>query len=349
MLGLATTATAVDSLLPEQDGASSTAMDSMLMSLDSVSGESVSVLSRCCGLSPKLASYVPLLSTSVLPAVATLCIVRVPNVGSRLQRLSIVALCMLLLCAATYCTASQQTQGASTTDMLSSSSSSAAGMQMPPTYSASSSSSTGTLISMTGAALPILLALFMVQAPAAIPQGRRSQAGLAAVLSLSIMLQLVTVDAAASVCASIKPMCTGPRPIVMVANVPKSTATKSWGAAPSKLSSSSSSSSSSVNPLAAMGLRKEALHVALLRAPESAVPQRVFPDTPHMRLSKAREQQLFTQLLVALASNSSRSSTSPAVPRTFRPAMPVSTPVSPACTMMSTRLVKCIANLGGWV
>lgn len=86
-----------------------------------------------------------------------------PNVGSRLQRLSIVALCMLLLCAATYCTASQQTQGASTTDMLSSSSSSAAGMQMPTTYSAASSSSTGTLISMTGAALPILLALFMVQ------------------------------------------------------------------------------------------------------------------------------------------------------------------------------------------
>jgi hypothetical protein len=37
----------------------------------------VSALSRCCGLSPKLLSDVSLLSASVLPAVATLCIVRV--------------------------------------------------------------------------------------------------------------------------------------------------------------------------------------------------------------------------------------------------------------------------------
>jgi hypothetical protein len=72
-----------------------------------------------------------------------------------------------------------------------------------------------------------------------------------------------------------------------------------------------------------MGVRKEAFHVASQREPDSEVPQRVMPITPHPRLSKALEQQLFTQLLVALTSNSSRSNASvvPVGPKTPSPTL----------------------------
>lgn len=52
--------------------------------------------------------------------------------------------------------------------------------------------------------------------------------------------------------------------------------------------------------LAAMGVRKEALHVASNPVTDSDVPQRVMPVAPNPMLSKAYEQQLFTQLIVAL-------------------------------------------------
>jgi hypothetical protein len=76
MLGLATTA-AIDSLQLEAEGPSSAGLSSTSLQFNTVSREIVSMLSRCCGLSPKLVSDVSLLSASVLPAVATLCIVRV--------------------------------------------------------------------------------------------------------------------------------------------------------------------------------------------------------------------------------------------------------------------------------
>jgi hypothetical protein len=81
--------------------------------------------------------------------------------------------------------------------------------------------------------------------------------------------------------------------------------------------------------------------VASIREPESDVPQRVMPITPHPRLSKALEQQLFTQLLVALMSNSSRSSNaSVVVPGTPRSPAPAPTPVS-AC---SNRMLSCFGK-----
>jgi hypothetical protein len=89
-----------------------------------------------------------------------------------------------------------------------------------------------------------------------------------------------------------------------------------------------------------MGVRKEALHIASSRRePDSEVPQRVMPITPHPRLSKALEQQLFTQLLVALMSNSSR----PAP----RPATPVAPPRSPApapppVSICITQMMDCL-------
>jgi hypothetical protein len=52
----------------------------------------------------------------------------------------------------------------------------------------------------------MLLTCMQAPAAAARPHGRSSQAGLTAVLGLSMALQLVTVDAAANVCASIKPV-----------------------------------------------------------------------------------------------------------------------------------------------
>jgi hypothetical protein len=79
MLGLATSAAATDSLQLDAHGPSSAGISSASLQFVTMSGEIVSMLSRCCGLSPKLASDVSLLSASVLPAVATLCIVRVSD------------------------------------------------------------------------------------------------------------------------------------------------------------------------------------------------------------------------------------------------------------------------------
>lgn len=77
--------------------------------------------------------------------------------------------------------------------------------------------------------------------------------------------------------------------------------------------------------------------MASLREPDSDVPQRVMPLTPHPRLSKALEQQLFTQLLVALNSNSSRSSSAGvAVPSAPRSPAPAPAPVS-MCAKMKAR------------
>jgi hypothetical protein len=92
---------------------------------------------------------------------------QVPRVSSRLRKLPFAALCMLLLWAAMHCRVSQQAGGigsnmSATTS--SSSSSSSAAMQVPSAYIAGlSSKTTGTLSSMTVAAVPILLALFVVQ------------------------------------------------------------------------------------------------------------------------------------------------------------------------------------------
>ncbi|WIA08855.1 hypothetical protein OEZ85_008276 [Tetradesmus obliquus] len=345
MLGTSGSATALHSLELDTSADGSTHMSSAFLPFTSTPAQLVSALSRCCGLSPKLVSDVSLLSASVLPAVVTLCIVRVPNLSSRLRRLPFVALCMMLLLWAAMSSRAPQAAGgfSSNEDMLSSSSSSSsssAGVQLPTSYSAGpSSKSIGSLSSMTVAAAPILMALFLVQ-----PRGRRSQAGVGAVLGLSLVLQLAAVDAAASVCASVKPVCTAPQPIVMGSSAPKpaAVAVKSPAAiAASALVKSpapvppTSSSSSSANPyaetlLAAMGVRKEAFHVASLREPDSDVPQRVMPLTPHPRLSKALEQQLFTQLLVALNSNSSRSSAGAAVPSAPRSPAPAPAPASPA-------------------
>jgi hypothetical protein len=74
---------------------------------------------------------------------------------------------MLLLWAAMYCRVSQQQPGGISSNMVattSSSSSSIAAMQVPDAYIAGFSSKTrGTLSSMTVAAVPILMALFLVQ------------------------------------------------------------------------------------------------------------------------------------------------------------------------------------------
>ena len=91
---------------------------------------------------------------------------QVPNLSSRLRRLPFVALCMLLLLWAAMSSRAPHAAGgfSSTEDMLSSSSSTSAGVQLPTTYSAGpSSKNTGALSSMTVAAAPILMALFLVQ------------------------------------------------------------------------------------------------------------------------------------------------------------------------------------------
>jgi hypothetical protein len=90
---------------------------------------------------------------------------QVPRVSSRLRKLPFAALCMLLLWAAMCCRVSQQAGGVgSNMSVTTSSSSSIAAMQVPGAYIAGlSSKTTGTLSSMTVAAVPILLALFLVQ------------------------------------------------------------------------------------------------------------------------------------------------------------------------------------------
>lgn len=99
--------------------------------------------------------------------------------------------------------------------------------------------------------------------------------------------------------------------------------------APTELTSRSSTDTL----LAAMGARKEAMHIPSVPPGYGGeVPQRVVPISPQPRLPRSEEERMFTQLLIALMTPPKANDSTPRPsPSPFPPPRPTPSPLPPVC------------------